>query len=56
MTTEAEDILEEIIDTLNANVPDLHMADRRNVVDLIYELISMYDDAQDIITNIRDLT
>jgi hypothetical protein len=53
---EAEEILEEIIDLLNASVPDLHMADQNNVVDLIEELISLYNDTQDIITNIRDLT
>lgn len=53
---EAEEILQEIIDMLNASVPDLHIADQNNVVDLIEELISLYNDTQDTITNIRDLT
>jgi hypothetical protein len=51
-----DDRLQEIIDMLNASVPDLSMADQNNVVDLIEELISLYNDTQDIITNIRDLT
>ena len=53
---EAREILEEIIDMLNANVPDLHIANTNNVVDLIEELISMYDNALDTLNNIRDLT
>ena len=56
MVDNAKEILEEIIDMLNANVPDLHIANDRNVVDLIEELIAMYNDAQDTITNIRELT
>jgi len=53
---EAREILDEVIDTLNANCADLHIATHNNVVDLIEELIDMYYDAQDTITNIRDLT
>jgi hypothetical protein len=53
---EHEEILEEIIDMLNATVSDLSIANENNVVDLIEELISLYNDAQDTITNIRDLT
>ena len=56
MIEEAEEILEEIIDMLNANCADLHIANHNNIVDLIEELIEMYDNAQDTITNIRDLT
>jgi len=51
-----DDRLQEIIDMLNATVPDLSIADQNNVVDLIEELISLYNDAQDTITNIRELT
>ena len=54
--TEAEEILEEVIDMLNANCADLPIANQNNVVDLIEDLIQLYNDAQDTITNIRDLT
>jgi hypothetical protein len=56
LTMTEDDRLQEIIDMLNATVPDLSIADHYNVVDLIEELISLYNDAQDTITNIRDLT
>jgi len=51
-----DDRLQEIIDMLNATVPDLSIANQNNVVDLIEELISLYNNAQDTITNIRELT
>ena len=56
MIDENAELIQEIIDMLNATGPGRSYANHNNVVDLIEELIEMYDNAQDTLTNIRDLT
>ena len=52
---DAQDIIDEIIDLLNGPSPISFIVDERNVYEAIENLISQYDEANELVESVQNL-